>query len=124
MKNSYYKIGGIFFGLTLTAVSNNTKAQTRTISGTVTASNKPLSGVIISQEGSNEVTTTSENGTYILQVSAENPILLFRHPDYSEERIKANNQKVMPTTNVLKEHSQKPQQKGKHIEVVVGFVGF
>ncbi|WP_336717375.1 hypothetical protein, partial [Chryseobacterium mucoviscidosis] len=27
MKNSYYHIGGIFFGLMLTAVSNNTKAQ-------------------------------------------------------------------------------------------------
>lgn len=95
MKNSYYKIGGIFFGLMLTAVSNNTKAQTRTISGTVTASNKPLSGVMISQEGSNQLTTTSEKGTYTLQVSAENPILLFRHPDYSEERIKTNNQKVI-----------------------------
>lgn len=95
MKNSYYKIGGIFFGLMLTAVSSNTKAQTRTISGNVTASNKPLSGVIISQQGSDQVTTTSENGTYTLQVSAENPILLFKHPDYSEERIKANNQKVI-----------------------------
>ncbi|WDF45991.1 SusC/RagA family TonB-linked outer membrane protein [Chryseobacterium sp. KACC 21268] len=95
MKNSYYKIGGIFFGLMLTAVSTNTKAQTRTISGTVTSSNKPLSGVTISQQGSDQVTTTSENGTYTLQVSAENPILVFRHPDYSEERIKANNQKVI-----------------------------
>lgn len=95
MKNSYYKIGGIFFGLMLTAVSTNTKAQTRTISGTVTASNKPLSGVTISQEGSNQVTTTSENGTYTLQVSKENPILLFRHPDHAEERITANNQKVI-----------------------------
>lgn len=95
MKNSYSNIGGIFFGLMLTAVSSNTNAQTRTISGTVTSSNKPLSGVMISQEGSDQVTTTSENGTYTLQVSAENPILLFRHPDYSEERINANNQTVI-----------------------------
>ncbi|MCD9855771.1 SusC/RagA family TonB-linked outer membrane protein [Epilithonimonas sp. JDS] len=95
MKNSYYKIGGIFFGLMLTAVSSNTKAQTRTISGTVTSSNKPLVGVTISQQGSDQVTTTSENGTYTLKVSAENPILVFRHADYSEERIRANNQKVI-----------------------------
>lgn len=95
MKNSYYKIGGIFFGLMLTAVSSNTKAQTHTISGTVTSSSKPLSGVSISQEGSDQVTTTSENGTYHLEVTAENPILLFRRTDYAEERIKANNQKVI-----------------------------
>ncbi|KFF00698.1 TonB-dependent receptor [Chryseobacterium formosense] len=115
MKNSYYKIGGIFFGLMLTAVSTNTKAQTRTISGTVTASNKPLSGVTISQEGSNQVTTTSENGTYTLQVSAENPILLFRHPDYAEERITATNQTVV---NISLE------QKVKGIEEVILNAGY
>ncbi|KQT20832.1 SusC/RagA family TonB-linked outer membrane protein [Chryseobacterium sp. Leaf404] len=95
MKNSYYKIGGIFFGLMLTAVSTNTKAQTRTISGTVTVANKTLSGVTISQEGSDQVTTTNENGTYTLQVSAENPILIFSHPDYTEQRISANNESVI-----------------------------
>jgi TonB-linked SusC/RagA family outer membrane protein len=115
MKNSYYKIGGIFFGLMLTAVSNNTKAQTRIISGTVTASNKPLSGVSISQEGSDQVTTTSENGTYTLKVSAENPILLFRHPDYAEERITATNQTVV---NISLE------QKVKGIEEVILNAGY
>jgi TonB-linked SusC/RagA family outer membrane protein len=115
MKNSYYKIGGIFFGLMLTAVSNNTKAQTRTISGTVTASNKPLSGVIISQEGSDQITTTSKNGTYTLRVSAENPILLFRHPDYAEERITATNQTVV---NISLE------QKVKGIEEVILNAGY
>lgn len=115
MKNSYYKIGGIFFGLMLTAVSTNTKAQTRIISGTVTASNKPLSGVTISQEGSEQVTTTSENGTYTLRVSAENPILLFRHPDYAEERITATNQTVV---NISLE------QKVKRIEEVILNAGY
>ncbi|MCS3869467.1 TonB-linked SusC/RagA family outer membrane protein [Chryseobacterium ginsenosidimutans] len=95
MKNSYYHIGGIFFGLMLTAVSSNTQAQTRTISGTVTSSGKPLSGVNISEEGSDQVTTTSENGTYRLEVTAENPILLFRHPDYAEEKVSATNQTVV-----------------------------
>lgn len=115
MKNSYYHIGGIFFGLMLTAVSTNIKAQTRIISGTVIASNKPLSGVVISQEGSDQVTTTSENGTYTLQVSAENPILLFRHPDYAEERITATNQTVV---NISLE------QKVKGIEEVILNAGY
>lgn len=115
MKNSYYKIGGIFFGLMLTAVSTNTKAQTRTISGTVTSSNKPLSGVTISQEGSDHVTITSQNGTYQLQVTAENPILLFRHPDYAEERITATDQTVV---NISLE------QKVKGIEEVILNAGY
>jgi TonB-linked SusC/RagA family outer membrane protein len=115
MKNSYYKIGGIFFGLMLTAVSTNTKAQTRTISGTVTSSGKPLSGVIISQVGNDQVTMTGNNGTYVLQVSAENTILLFRHPDYAEEKFTLNNQKVV---NISLE------QKVKGIEEVILNAGY
>jgi len=115
MKNSYYHIGGIFFGLMLTAVSTHTKAQTRTISGTVTSSNKPLSGVIISQEGSDQVTMTANNGTYSLQVSAENPILLFRHPDYAEEKVTLTNQTVV---NISLE------QKVKGIEEVILNAGY
>ncbi|MDQ0477465.1 SusC/RagA family TonB-linked outer membrane protein [Chryseobacterium sp. MDT2-18] len=95
MKKSYYPIGGIFFGLILTASSINVQAQTRTISGTVTSSNQPLSGVFISQKGSNQVTTTNEKGTYRLEVTAENPILLFRHPEYSEQQITVSNQSVI-----------------------------
>lgn len=115
MKNSYYHIGGIFFGLMFTAVSIKTNAQTRTISGTVTTSGKPLQGVIISQEGSDQVTMTGNNGTYTLQVSAENPILLFRHPEYAEERITATNQTVV---NISLE------QKVKGIEEVILNAGY
>jgi len=115
MKNSYYNIGGIFFGLMFTAVSIGTKAQTRTISGTVTSSGKPLSGVIISQVGSDKVTMTGNNGTYLLQVSAENPILLFRHPDYAEEKFTLTNQTVV---NISLE------QKVKGIEEVILNAGY
>jgi TonB-linked SusC/RagA family outer membrane protein len=115
MKNSYYHIGGIFFGLMLTAVSTNITAQTRTISGTVTSSNKPLSGVIISQEGSDQVTITANNGTYTIKVSAENPILLFRHPDYAEEKFNVTNQTVV---NISLE------QKVKGIEEVILNAGY
>ncbi|AYZ12737.1 SusC/RagA family TonB-linked outer membrane protein [Chryseobacterium arthrosphaerae] len=115
MKNSYYNIGGIFFGLMFTAVSITTKAQVRTISGTVTTSGKPLQGVIISQEGSDQVTMTGNNGTYTLKVSAENPILLFRHPDYAEEKIALTNQTVV---NISLE------QKVKGIEEVILNAGY
>ncbi|WP_336688087.1 SusC/RagA family TonB-linked outer membrane protein [Chryseobacterium bernardetii] len=115
MKNSYYNIGGIFFGLMFTAVSIKTNAQTRTISGTVTSSGKPLSGVIISQEDNDQVTMTGNNGTYTLQVSAENSILLFRHPDYSEEKFTLTNQKVV---NISLE------QKVKGIEEVILNAGY
>ncbi|ROH94811.1 SusC/RagA family TonB-linked outer membrane protein [Chryseobacterium cucumeris] len=115
MKNSYYNIGGIFFGLMFTAVSITTKAQVRTISGTVTSSGKPLSGVIISQEGRDQVTMTGNNGTYTLQVSAENTILLFRHPDYTEEKFTLTNQKVV---NISLE------QKVKGIEEVILNAGY
>ena len=115
MKNSYYHIGGIFFGLMLTTVSNNTKAQTRSISGTVTTSGKPLSGVVISQEGSDQVTMTANNGTYTIKVSAENPILLFRHPDYAEEKVTLTNQSVV---NISLE------QKVKGIEEVILNAGY
>ncbi|OPC30738.1 TonB-dependent receptor plug domain-containing protein [Elizabethkingia anophelis] len=115
MKNSYYTIGGIFFGLMLITVSTHLKAQTRTISGTVTSSGKPLSGVVISQEGSDQVTMTGNNGTYTLQVSAENSILLFRHPDYSEEKFTLTNQKVV---NISLE------QKVKGIEEVILNAGY
>lgn len=115
MKKSYYHIGGIFFGLILTASSINTQAQTRTISGTVTSSNQPLSGVIISQKGSNQVTTTNEKGAYRLEVTAENPILLFRHPEYSEQQITVSNQSVI---NINLE------QKVKAIEEVILNAGY
>ncbi|MDH5033772.1 SusC/RagA family TonB-linked outer membrane protein [Chryseobacterium cucumeris] len=115
MKNSYYHIGGIFFGLMFTAVSITTKAQVRTISGTVTSSGKPLSGVVISQEGSDQVTMTGNNGTYTVQVSAENPILLFRHPDYAEEKFTLTNQTVV---NISLEH------KVKGIEEVILNAGY
>ncbi|WP_330746770.1 SusC/RagA family TonB-linked outer membrane protein [Chryseobacterium sp. CP-77] len=115
MKNSYYNIGGIFFGLMFTAVSIHTKAQTRTISGTVTSSGKPLSGVIISREGSDQVTRTGSNGTYQIEVSAENTVLLFRHPDYAEEKFTLTNQKVV---NISLE------QKVKGIEEVILNAGY
>ncbi|TLX26580.1 SusC/RagA family TonB-linked outer membrane protein [Chryseobacterium indologenes] len=115
MKKSYFNIGGIFFGLILTTISISATAQTSTISGTVTSAGKPLSGVTISQEGSDQMTTTNESGTYRIEVSKENPILLFRHPEYAEERINIGNQSVI---NISLE------QKVKGIEEVILNAGY
>ena len=115
MKKPYFNIGGIFCGFMLTAVSITTKAQTHTIFGTVISENKPLSGVTISQEGSGQVTTTGENGTYRLEVTVENPILLFRHPDCNEKKVSAHHQNVI---NINLE------QKVKGIEEVILNAGY
>ena len=58
---------------------------------------------------------TGKNGAYILQVSAENSILLFRHPDYAEEKFTLTNQKVV---NISLE------QKVKGIEEVILNAGY
>jgi hypothetical protein len=58
---------------------------------------------------------TGNNGTYTLQVSAENPILLFRHPDYAEEKFTVTNQTVV---NISLE------QKVKGIEEVILNAGY
>lgn len=59
-------------------------AQIRTVSGTVTQNQKPLSNVSVSQEGSNITAVTNSSGKYQIQVSGENPVLIFRHSDYRE----------------------------------------
>jgi len=115
MKKSYSHIGGIFFGLMLTTISITAQAQTRTVSGTITSSGQPLSGVIISQEGSDQFTTTNDKGNYRIEVNQEKPILLFRHPEYAEERITIGSQSVF---NIQLE------QKVKVIEEVILNAGY
>ncbi|MET3536813.1 MULTISPECIES: SusC/RagA family TonB-linked outer membrane protein [Chryseobacterium] len=74
------------FGFTL-LVSGVAIGQMRTITGTVTENNQPLKGVSVFQEGSNEVAVTNASGVYRVQVSGENPIIIYRHPDYPERKI-------------------------------------
>ncbi|MBD8084662.1 SusC/RagA family TonB-linked outer membrane protein, partial [Chryseobacterium caseinilyticum] len=95
MKKSYNTIGSTVCAFMLTVICSNVKAQTRTITGTVTADNKPLSGVSVSQQGSDQTAVTNDKGNYILQVSRENPVLIFRHPDYAEQR------KTLGTASIL-----------------------
>lgn len=95
MKKSYNSIGGIGFAFMLTFFCGSITAQTKTVTGIVSAGNLPLSGVSISQEGSNQTAVTNIQGKYQLQVTDENTILIFRHSEYAEQKIPAKNQSVI-----------------------------
>lgn len=115
MKKSYNTIGSIGFAFMLTLFCGNLKAQTKTVTGKVTVNNQPLSGVSVSQEGSDQTAVTTIQGSYQLLITGENPILIFRHPEYAEQRISANNQSVINLTL---------DQKVKGIEEVVINAGY
>ncbi|OCK52062.1 hypothetical protein BA768_14145 [Chryseobacterium sp. CBo1] len=74
------------FGFTL-LVSGVAIGQMRTITGTVSENNQPVKGVSVFQEGSEEVAVTNAAGVYRVQVSGENPVIIYRHPDYPERKI-------------------------------------
>jgi len=84
------------FGFTLLA-SGVAIGQMRVITGTVTENlnHKPLSGVTIFQEGSDAVAVSDGSGIYRLQVTGENPILVFKHPDYPERRVTLGSRMVV-----------------------------
>jgi TonB-linked SusC/RagA family outer membrane protein len=115
MKKSYNTIGSIGFVLMLTAICGSIQAQTKTVTGKVTVNNQPLSGVSVSQEGSDQTAATNTQGSYQLQITGENPVLIFRHPEYAEQRISTNNQSVI---NLTLDH------KVKGIEEVVINAGY
>ncbi|OCA69102.1 SusC/RagA family protein [Chryseobacterium artocarpi] len=117
MKKSYSNIGGIGLVFILTAVCGNIKAQTKTVTGTVTVgeNQSPLSGVVVSQEGSDQVTLTNSKGIYQLEITGENSTLLFRHPQYAEKKITANGKTVI---------NLKLDQKEQSIEEVVLNAGY
>ena len=62
MKKSYTNIGGISFAFMMTVFSAHTQAQTRIISGTITADSQPISGVSISQLNSDQTAISNSKG--------------------------------------------------------------
>ena len=76
-------------------VSGMAIGQMRTISGTVTQNQQPLGNVTVFQEGTNEVTVSNSSGKYHIQVSGQNPVLIFKHPDYSDRRIEIGKQSTI-----------------------------
>ncbi len=96
MKKNFCRISCLQFTAALTLlVSGMAIGQMRTISGTVTQNGQPLNNVSVFQEGTSEVTVTNSSGKYQIQISGENPVLIFKHPDYSEERSEIGAQSIV-----------------------------
>lgn len=88
MKKNFCSLGHIQMALGLTLlVSGVAIGQMRVVTGTVTDQGKPVSGVSVFQKGSDAVTMTNESGVYRMQVSGENPSLVFRHPEFGERTV-------------------------------------
>ncbi|QFG53453.1 SusC/RagA family TonB-linked outer membrane protein [Chryseobacterium sp.] len=82
MKKNLPPLYGAAAFLMLSAFCSHTRAQTLTVSGTVTHNGQPLSGVTVSQEGSTQATVTNSSGRYQLSVSGADPGIIFRHPNH------------------------------------------
>lgn len=95
MKKSYTNIGGISFAFIMTVFSAHTQAQTRIISGTITADSQPISGVSISQLNSDQTAISNSKGVYQIQITSDNSVLIFRHPDYEVQKFSVNNESVI-----------------------------
>ncbi|SIO09602.1 TonB-linked outer membrane protein, SusC/RagA family [Epilithonimonas zeae] len=80
-------------------------AQMRTVTGTVTDNNKPISAVSVYQEGSDIVILSDSSGKYFVQVSGDNPILVFKHPDYPLQKLTIGNRSVI-SMNLSGEENQ------------------
>ena len=87
MKKILSNIGVVSGCLVFSAIHSQVQAQTRTVTGTVNNGKKSISGVVVIQEGSSQMTTTTATGAFSLQITGENPILIFRHPEYSEQKL-------------------------------------
>lgn len=81
MKKILLNVGAVSCCLVYSAVHSQVRAQTRTVTGEVNSGEKHLSGVTVTQEGTNQMATTSASGTFRLEITGENPVLIFRHPE-------------------------------------------
>ena len=67
--------------------------NSRLISGTVAADDRtPLEGVTVSEKGTSQKVTTSDDGKFSITVSGANPILVFSYVGYLEKEIAVNGQ--------------------------------
>lgn len=117
MKKSYSNIGSIGLVFMFTVICGNIKAQTRIVTGTVTVgeNQSPLSGVAVSQEGTDQITLTNSKGVYQLEITGENPSIIFRHPEYVEKKIAFGGRTII---------NLKLDQKEQGIEEVVVNAGY
>lgn len=100
----------LFFSVLL-LLSSTLKAQTRTVSGTVTdEKNEPVPGVTIQVKGSTASTGTDENGKYSINVTDMQAVVItvkFIGYGYQERSVAANERnadfKLVPEANNLNE---------------------
>lgn len=116
MKKSYNTIGSMGFALILTALCGSVQAQTKTVTGKVTVGKGdqmlPLSGVSVSQLGSDQTSVTNSQGVYRLEISGDDgsgngngggsAVLVFRHPEYAEQRVPLGNRSVVDVGLVVR----------------------
>ena len=106
MKKNFCSLSHIqlAFGFTL-LVSGAAIGQMRVITGTVTDNSnsntsntntkaKPIAGVSVFQQGSDAVAVSDASGVYRVQVTGDNPVLVFRHPEFPERKIVLGDQSV------------------------------
>lgn len=94
MKKKFCRPAGILYAFLLPAVYFSVHAQTRTLTGIVNDGVQPISGAVVTQEGSSQFATTSSTGAFSLLVTGEHPVLVVRHPEYTERRITADGRTV------------------------------
>lgn len=115
MKKILSTIGVVSGCLIFSAVHSQVKAQARTITGQVNDGEKPIRGATVTQQGTTQMTTTSSTGAFSLQITGENPVLIFRHPEYTEQKM---------TTDGKTTFSISLTEKVKSIEEVVLNAGY
>lgn len=88
MKKNFCSLSHLQLALGFTLlVSGAAIGQMRVITGTVTDNNIPLAGVSVFQQGSNAVAITNASGVYQVQVTGDDPVIIYRHPDFPERKI-------------------------------------
>ncbi|KQK26082.1 SusC/RagA family TonB-linked outer membrane protein [Chryseobacterium aquaticum] len=127
MKKNFCSLSHIqlAFGFTLLA-SGVAIGQMRVITGTVkdNTNNKPISGVSIFQEGSDAVATTNSSGIYSVQVSGENPVLVFKHSDYPDRKISLGDRVAVDVSLGKESDKGSGSENEKAIEEVVLNAGY
>lgn len=86
----------MFSWILLMALSTSSSAQSKKISGKVTADdNEPLFGVTVFEKGTKTGATTDADGKFVLTVSNANATLSFRYVGYQSRDIPLNNRNTI-----------------------------
>ncbi len=114
LKRNRHSYLGLFCLLLL--ISLRTFAQTPTIKGTVinAEDKKPVAGVSVLQQGTNNGTSTDENGAFTLNATGSKPVLVFSNVGFKTFTLKWSGASVVGV-------SLQPEVSGLQDVVVVGY---